>query len=178
MNKIKRVKREVAHEGNIITMYNDYIVNENGDKAIWDYLEHPGAAAVVAVTEEGKLLMVKQYRNSIDDITLELPAGKLDYSGEDMLLCATRELMEETGYEAGHMEWLIDVHSWIAFTNELIGIYVATDLKPSEQKLDEFEYIDVEAYTIDELKRMIFSKEITDGKTIAGILAYDAKYAE
>lgn len=178
MNKIERIKREVAYEGNIITMYNDYMVNDNGEKAKWDFIDHPGAAAVVAVTEEGKLLMVRQYRNSIDGMTLELPAGKLDYVGEDMMECAARELREETGYVAEKMEWLINIHSWIAFTNELIGVYVATNLKPAMQKLDEFEYIDVEEYTVDELKSMIFNKEITDGKTIAGILAYAAKYSK
>lgn len=178
MNKIKRVKREVAYEGNIITMYNDYMVNDNGEKAKWDFIDHPGAAAVVAVTDEGKLLMVRQYRNSIDGMTLELPAGKLDYAGEDMMECAARELREETGYVAEKMEWLINIHSWIAFTNELIGVYVATNLKAAIQKLDDFEYIDVEEYTVDELKSMIFNREITDGKTIAGILAYASKYSK
>lgn len=178
MNKIKRVKREAVYEGNIITMYNDYMVNDDGDAAKWDFIDHPGAAAVVAATDEGKLLLVRQYRNSIDGMTLELPAGKLDFVGEDMMECAARELREETGYVAGNMEWLIDIHSWIAFTNELIGVYVATNLKPDEQKLDDFEYIDVEEYTVDELKSMIFNGEITDGKTIAGILAYAAKYSK
>ncbi len=178
MNKIRRVKRESVYEGNIITMYNDYMVNDDGDTAKWDFIDHPGAAAVVAVTDEEKLLLVRQYRNSIDGMTLELPAGKLDYVGEDMMECAVRELREETGFVAGNIEWLIDIHSWIAFTNELIGVYLATNLKPAEQSLDDFEYIDVEEYTIDELKKMIFNKEITDGKTIAGILAYDAKYSK
>lgn len=178
MSKIKRIKREPAYEGNIITMYNDYIVNDTGDRAVWDFIEHPGAAAVVAVTDKGKLLLVRQYRNSINGMTLELPAGKLDFAGEDMMKCAARELKEETGYAAEKLEWLIDIHSWIAFTNELIGVYVATNLKPERQKLDDFEYIDVEEYTIEELKDMIFKREITDGKTIAGILAYASKYSK
>lgn len=176
MSKIRRISREAVYEGNIITMYNDNMVNEEGETARWDFIDHPGAAAVVAVNDEGKILMVRQYRNSIDGLTLELPAGKVDFAGEDKLECARRELMEETGFIAGNMEWLINLHSWIAFTNELIAVYVATDLRKYKQELDEFEYIDVETYTADELCGMIYRGEITDAKTIAGIMAYVNKY--
>lgn len=178
MSKIKRVKREEVFHGNIITMYNDYMVNEEGREEKWQFIDHPGAAAVVAVTDEGKILMVRQYRNSIDRMTLEIPAGKLDYKGEDRLERAKCELREETGYIAGRMEWLINIHSWIAFTNEMINVYLATDLKKDKQSLDEFEAIDVEEYTVDELCDMIYSGEITDGKTIAGIMSYINKFVK
>ena len=176
MSRIKRIGREIAYEGNIITLYNDYMVNDEGVEATWDFINHPGAAAVVAINDDGKILFVRQYRNSVDALTLEIPAGKLDYEGEDKLECAIRELREETGYKAGKMEWLINLHSWIAFTNELIGVYLATELKPDEQKLDDFEYIDVEAYSVEEACDMIYKGEITDAKTIAGIMAYINKY--
>ena len=176
MSNIKRISRESVYEGNIITLYNDFMINDEGEKAKWDFIDHPGAAAVVAVTDEGKILLVRQYRNSIDGMTLELPAGKVDFAGEDKLECAVRELREETGFVAGNMEWLLNLHSWIAFTNELIGVYVATNLEKYKQELDEFEYIDVEEYTVDEICGMIYRGEITDAKTIAGIMAYVNKY--
>ena len=176
MSNIKRINREAVYEGNIITLYNDFMVNDEGETAKWDFINHPGAAAVVAVTDKGKILLVRQYRNSIDGMTLELPAGKVDFAGEDKLECAVRELREETGFVAGNMEWLINLHSWIAFTNELIGVYVATNLEKCKQELDEFEYIDVEEYTVDEICGMIYKGEITDAKTIAGIMAYVNKY--
>lgn len=174
--KIKRIDRELKYEGSIVKVYMDEIELPDGKIAKWDFINHDGAAAVVPVTEDGKILMVKQYRNALDRYTLEIPAGKLDDKLEETKVCAARELEEETGYKAGKLELLITLRTWVAFTNEKIDVYVATDLTPTKQHLDEDEFIDVKAYELEELKEMIFHGELQDAKSISSILAYDVKY--
>lgn len=176
---VKRLNRELKYKGNILTIYEDTI-DANGHLAHWDFIHHNGAAAVVAVTKEGKLLMVRQYRNALDRYTLEIPAGALDYPEEPKLSCAHRELEEETGYKTDRekMEYLISVNTTVAFCDEAIDIFVAKELEPSSQNLDEDEYIEVEEWTVRDLEQKIYKGEITDGKTIAAILAYARKYDE
>ena len=174
MEGFKRLGRELSYQGKILKVYTDR-VQVNGMESNWDYVHHNGGAAVVPVTKEGKILMVKQYRNAIDRYTLEIPAGALNDEKESGESCVARELEEETGYQAMHIEWLLTTHSWVAFTNEKVEIYVAKDLIPSKQNFDEEEAIELEMYTIEELKEKIFRGEITDSKTVAGILAYAMK---
>lgn len=120
--------------------------------------------------------MVRQYRNAIDRYTLEIPAGAFDSANESGEECVARELEEETGYKAGKVEWLITVRSMVAFSNEKVEIYVATDLIPSKQHLDEEESIELEEYTIEELKEKIFRGEIEDSKTVSALMVYAVKY--
>ena len=159
-----------------MNVYKDYMEFANGNTAEWDYIHHDGAAAVVPVMKDGRILMVRQYRNALERYTIELPAGKLDDPDEQGIVCASRELEEETGYRSEKLEWLITLRTTVAFCNEKIEIFVARDLIPSKQHLDEDEYIDVAAYTMEELKEMIFSGEIEDSKTVSAILAYEVKY--
>lgn len=174
--EIRRVKRELAYEGTVLKVYRDHMEFENGNTALFDYIHHDGAAAVVPVMDDGKILMVRQFRNALDRYTIELPAGKLDDPNEPGIACATRELEEETGYKSNDLEWLITIRTTVALCNEKIEIFVAKNLIPSKQNLDEDEYIDVKAYTVDELKEKIYSGVIEDSKTISAILAYDVKY--
>ena len=171
MNHIKRTERKLMYTGSMLSMYSDTIVTPDGNTAKWDYIEHSGAAAVVPVLEDGRILLVRQYRNALDQETLEIPAGGIE-PGETPLECVTREIEEETGFIAGKMTHLMTVITAIGFCDEKIPIYVATDLKLSKQHLDEDEFIDVEEYTIDEIKDMIFSGKIIDAKTISGVLGY------
>lgn len=173
---VRRVGRELKYKGAILDVYTDHMEFANGNKAEWDFIKHKGAAAVVPVTQEGKIIMVRQYRNALERYTLEIPAGALDEADEPGIQCAGRELEEETGYRCENLEWLITIRTTVAFCNEKIDVFVAKDLIPSHQNLDEDEYIDLETYTVDELKEKIFAGEIEDSKTIASILAYDAKY--
>ena len=145
-------------------------------RVIWEFVKHRGAAAVVPVLPDGKILMVRQYRNALERYTLEIPAGALDEADEPGIRCASRELEEETGYRCENLEWLISLHTTVAFCNERIEVYVARDLIPSKQHLDEDEFIELQAYTVDELKEKIFSGEIEDAKTVSSLLAYDTKY--
>lgn len=175
-DEIRRIKRELVYKGAVIDVYCDYMEFANGNTAKWDYIHHDGAAAVVPVMEDGRILMVRQYRNALERYTLEIPAGKFDVPLEPGIECASRELEEETGYRSEHLEWLITLRTTVAFCNEKIEIFVARSLIPSRQNLDEDEYIDVKPYTIDELKAKIFAGEIEDSKTVSALLAYDLKY--
>lgn len=176
MEKYERIGRELVHKGAIIDYYQDTIRIPNGNIAKWDYIRHKGAAAVVAVKDDGKLLMVRQYRNALDRETLEIPAGGLNGVDEPTDLAAARELEEETGYTAGKMELLLSLRTTVAFCDEKIDVYVATDLKRSEQHLDEDEFLDVLSCDVEELLQMIYDCKIQDGKTVSAILAYYNKY--
>ena len=161
MEEFRRIKRELVAKGAIIDYYQDTMQIPNGNIAKWDLIDHKGAAAVVAVREDGKLLMVRQYRNALERETLEIPAGGLNGREEPTDQAAMRELQEET----------------VAFCNEKIDIYLALDLKDrGSQHLDEDEFINVEAYSVEELKQMIYDCKIQDAKTICGILTYASKY--
>ncbi len=176
MEEIKRIKRELVANGAIIDYYQDTMELPNGNTAKWDLIDHKGAAAMVAVREDGKLLMVRQYRNALGRETIEIPAGGLNGREEPTKVAALRELKEETGYETEDAELLLSIYTTVAFCNEKIDIYLATGLKHhGDQHLDEDEYVDVEAYDLEELKQMIFDCKIQDSKTICGILAYAQK---
>ncbi len=170
--QIKRIERKLIQKGSIIDFYKDSIQLPDGKVVQWDFIKHKGAAAVVAVRDDGRLLMVRQYRNALERYTLELPAGGRDSEDEPTLQCAARELEEETGYKSDDLTHLLTLRTTVAFCDELIDVYVAKNLKPSKQRLDEGEYINVEAYTIDELCEMVFAKEIQDSKTVSAIMAY------
>lgn len=174
--EVRRVGRDLVYEGAILKMYQDHMEFANGNKADWDFIHHDGAAAVVPVLDDGRILMVSQYRNALERMTLEIPAGKLDDPEEPGLECSRRELEEETGYRSDDLEWLLTLRTTVAFCDEKIEIYVAKNLVPSRQHLDEDEYVDVAAYTLDELKEQIFDGRIQDSKTVAAILAYESKY--
>lgn len=176
MEKFERLERTLVHKGAIIDYYQDTVKVPNGNIVKWDFIGHKGAAAVVAVNEEGKLLMVRQYRNALDRETLEIPAGGLNSIGEPTDVAAARELEEETGYKAGKLELLLTLRTTVAFCNEKIDVYVATDLRPSRQNLDEDEFIGVETYSIEELAQMVYDCKIQDGKTVAALMAYKNKY--
>ncbi|MCR5754297.1 MAG: NUDIX hydrolase [Acetatifactor sp.] len=176
MGEFKRLNRELIANGAIIDYYQDTMLVPNGNIVKWDLIDHKGAAAVVAVREDGKLLMVRQYRNALGRETLEIPAGGLNGRSEPTKEAAARELAEETGFVCDKLELLTSIYTTVAFCNEKIDIFVARDLKPGEQHLDEDEFINVEAYSVDELKQMIFDCKIQDSKTICGILAYEAKF--
>ena len=178
MEKYERLDRTLVYKGVIIDFYQDTVKVPNGNVVKWDFIGHKGAAAVVAVNEDGKLLMVRQYRNALDRETLEIPAGALDSADEPTHVAAARELEEETGFKAGKLELLIKLRTTVAFCNEKIDVYVATDLQPSKQNLDDDEFINVEVYDIDELVQMIYDCKIEDSKTVAALMAYKNKFCK
>lgn len=176
MEEFKRLSRDLVQKGAILDYYQDTIQVPNGNIVKWDFIKHNGAAAVVPVDEEGRLILVRQYRNALDRDTLEIPAGGLNGPDEPTIEAAARELTEETGFHAKKLELLLSIRTTVAFCNEKIDIYVATGLTPGHQHLDEDEYVEVHAFTVDELTEKVFSCEIQDSKTVAAILAYKEKY--
>ena len=177
MSNIKRINRELKYSGSILDIYSDTMEFSNGNTENWDYVAHrKGAAAVVPVLPNGKILLVRQERPAIERVTLEIPAGCRDSACEPTSVCAARELEEETGYKSCKLEYLCSIATTVAFCNEMIDIYVATDLVPSKQRLDANEFVDVLEYSIDEITDMILSGEIVDSKTMGALLAYKEKY--
>lgn len=178
LENIERIGRELVYEGALVKVYKDKMKISNGNIAYWDYIHHNGAAAVVPVCDNGNILLVRQYRNALERMTLEIPAGKLDSVDEEMIVCATRELEEETGYKSEDIEFLISLNTTVAFCDEKIDVFVAKNLVKTAQNLDEDEFVDVMECSIDELLKKIYAGEITDSKTVAAIMAYYAKYVK
>lgn len=170
-----RLDRKLKFTGTILKIYEDTVI-ANGHEAHWDFIHHDGAAAVVPVTTEGKILMVRQFRNALDRETLEIPAGKLDDPKEPKMECAYRELEEETGFRCDKLEYLMSLNTTVAFCDEAIDIFVARNLIPSHQHLDEDEEIYVEEWSVEDLQELIYSGKMTDAKTVAAIMAYARKY--
>ena len=177
MKEIKRVSRKLVHKGSILDIYEDTMLLPDGKTEKWDFVSHRmGAACVLAVKPDGKILMVRQYRNALERETLEVPAGKRDSVDEDTSVCAARELEEETGYRAGKIERLLSLKSTVAFCDELIDVYLATELvKVGEQKLDDSEEIDIEAWDLKDLMELCYEGKLQDAKTVAAIMAYAAR---
>ncbi len=173
MNEYKRINRTLIKKGAIIDYYQDTIQLPDGAEKTYDFIDHKGAAAVVPVLPDGRILMVRQERNAIDDESLEIPAGGKNI-GEAFDAAAMRELEEETGYRCDKVVHLFDLYTTVAFSNEKIGIYLAENLVESKQNLDEDEYLSVETYSLDELQHMISEGRIRDAKTIAALMYYKA----
>lgn len=172
--KVERLDRKLKYHGNIVDMYEDTVI-ANGHEEKYDFIHHDGAAAVLPVAEDGRILMVRQYRNALNRFTLELPAGKRDTPDEATRLTASRELEEETGYIAKEIKYFMTINTTIAFCDEKIDIYLARKLKKSTPHPDEDETIDVGFYELKELITMIREGRMTDAKTVAAILGYAVK---
>lgn len=141
----------------------------------WDFVSHrKGAAAVLPVLDDGRIIMVRQYRNALERETIEIPAGCRDFVGEDTRLCAERELKEETGYSSDDISFLLSLRTTVAFCRRRSRCLILhKNLKKGEQHLDDAESIDVEIYTLKELCRHEFMPgKIQDSKTVSAVLAY------
>lgn len=160
----ERITSEDIYGGIFLKMKRDKIALPNGENAIREYLTHPGAVAVVAILDDGRVLLERQYRYPIAKACIEIPAGKLE-NGEDHLLCAKRELEEETGYKAKKWSYIRRIHPVISYSTELIDIYLAEDLIPGKSHLDDEEFLDVFAAPLEQLIGWVEDGEITDVKT-------------
>lgn len=159
---------EIVYQGPIFKIRKHH-VNTVAGESERDVLEHNGGAVMIAITDEGKILMEKQFRKPLEKVILELPAGKID-PGEEPVHAAHRELAEETGYRIGNIKHLVTYTPTCGYSNEYLYIYVCRDLVPGETNMDDTESLDLVEYTADELIDMIMSNEIIDSKTIIGIL--------
>lgn len=158
------------YEGRVINLRKDTVESKSGHPFIREVVEHPGATAIVPVTEDGKLILIRQYRHATGKTLLEIPAGTLD-PRETVEACARRELLEETGYRA--RQWTKLFHCYLApgYSSELIHVYLARRLSRGVQEVEEDERIRVVEVTLAEAVKMIRRNEIQDAKTISGILA-------
>lgn len=164
---------ERAWHGKIFDVNTLQVQLPNGRVTRRDIVRHCGASAIVALTESGKIALVRQYRTALDRVTVELPAGKLD-PGEDPLECARRELHEETGFIAHNMRYLTTIASSCGFSDELINIYMATQLEFDQACPDDDEFLNVDLVPLSELIDAVLDGKIQDAKTIVGALACDA----
>ncbi len=168
----KTIDEKHIYKGNIIDIYSQTVELPDGRTSTRDIVRHPGASVIIPISDNKELYLVEQYRKPIDKITLEIPAGKLD-KGEDPMSCAVRELKEETGLEAKNIKHIMSIHSTPGFSDEVLHMYVATGLREGQSAADEDEFISTIKLPIEKLIRMIISGEITDSKTIIGILLAD-----
>ena len=167
------IDSEIAWRGRIFDVERLNVRLPNGHTSMRDVVRHCGAAAVVALTENGKIALVRQYRTALDRVTVEIPAGKLD-PGEDPLECAKRELKEETGLVAGRIAYLTTIATSCGFSDELINIYLATQLSFEGANPDDDEFLNVDLVPVNELVDAVLDGKIEDAKTVVGALACDA----
>jgi ADP-ribose pyrophosphatase len=160
----ERIAGEDIYDGIFLKMKRDTVSLPDGQEAVREYLTHPGAVAIVALLDDGRVLLERQYRYPIAKACIEIPAGKLD-PNENPLLCAQRELAEETGYTATKWSYIRRIHPVISYSTEFIDIYLAEGLVPGASHLDEEEFLDVFAAPLEQLIAWVEEGEITDVKT-------------
>lgn len=164
-----RVSAEVILTGDFLNAWRDVVRLPDGTEATREYIVHPGAVMVIAQLDDGRLVMERQYRYPVQRVMIEFPAGKLD-AGEASLACAQRELLEETGYTARQWARAGVLHPVISYSTEFIDIWFARGLTLGERRLDVGEFLDVFTATPAELMAWSFSGQLTDAKTLTGLL--------
>lgn len=162
------ISSEDVYRGKFLHLKKDLVALPDGHQAIREYLVHPGAIAIVPILDDGRIILERQFRYAVGRSVIEIPAGKLE-AGEDPLRCAQRELFEETGYTAKDWAFLGRIHPVIGYATEFIDIYVARGLTAGERQLDEEEFLDVFAASLDQMRQWIDEGVITDVKTIIAV---------
>jgi ADP-ribose pyrophosphatase len=161
-------RREVLSEG-WLELRRDTVLLPDGGTATREYIRHPGAVAVLPLLDDGRVVLVRQFRYPVGKVLLELPAGKRD-PGESLVACAARELAEETGYRAAEWAFAAEIHNASAYSDESIWIFFARGLTPGAQRLDEGEFVEVVAHTEAELDALHAAGGLPDVKTAIGLL--------
>lgn len=162
------ISSETIAGGGMLTVKRDQVRLPNGHKSQREYVLHPGAVVVVPLLANGKVIMERQFRYPLHQTFIEFPAGKID-SGEDILVTGQRELLEETGYRAAQWIKLGHQHPCIGYSNEVIHIYLASQLSAGEHQRDVDEALEVFELDFEECLAMVKRGEITDGKTIVAL---------
>lgn len=155
-------------EGRMLTVKRDEVRLPNGNLSQREYVIHPGAVVIVPMLANGNIVLERQFRYPLQQVFIELPAGKID-QGEEALVTGQRELLEETGYSASDWVSLGCQHPCIGYSNEVIHMYLATGLSAGEHHRDADEALDVFDMPFDECMRMAQCGEITDGKTLLAL---------
>ena len=165
----KTVSSEEIFAGRLLHVKRDDVVLPDGKPAVREWIDHPGAAAVVPLLPDGRVVMVRQFRYGPQKTFLELPAGKFD-GPEAPAAVAARELEEETGYRAGKLVHLGGLYNAVGYSNEIIHIFLATELEATRQALDEGEFLTVEFHPLEEVAGRAARGELQDMKTVSGLL--------
>lgn len=163
------VRSDEVFRGRLLEVRRDVIRLPDGGEATREFIVHPGAVMVVPILDDGRLVMERQWRYPLERVMLEFPAGKLE-PGEDTLLCAQRELAEETGYHATQWARAGVLHNAIAYSSEAIEIWFARGLTAGATNLDAGEFLETRIVTVDELDALCARGEVTDAKTLVGLL--------
>ena len=164
----KKIRTIASLSTRSFSAYLDEVLFQNNETGQRIRMDHPEAAAIIPFLSDREILMVRQFRYALGRETLEIPAGKLD-PGETPEQCIRRELLEETGYEAGKIEWVYTYAPALGYSNELIHIYSGHELRKAGTAIDEKEISSVETISLEQLKSMIREKLIVDGKTLLGL---------
>lgn len=163
------VSSDRIYTGKVISLKVDTVEVPKKGYQKREIIEHPGAVGIVAITDENKILLVKQYRKAVEKVLWEIPAGKLE-QGESPKDCAIRELKEETGYSANNIKLIHKFYTSAGFSNQKIYVYLATDLEKGECNLDEDEFLELHEVDIKDVYEMIDKNDIEDAKTSIGLL--------
>jgi len=164
----RRLSSRLVYDGRLLKVRSDTVRLPDGASAEREYIEHPGAVAVIAVTDAGELVMERQFRYPLGRDMFEIPAGKID-PGEDPLTTARRELQEETGYTAAEWTHVATINIAIAYSNEHIEIYLARGLQHAQAKLDDEEFLEVFTVPLATALAWVREGKITDSKTVSGL---------
>jgi ADP-ribose pyrophosphatase len=164
-----KISSDQVYNGNFLNILRDTVSLPNGRQATREYVVHPGAVVVVALLDDGRVVLERQYRYPVGKVMIEFPAGKLDV-GENPQFCGQRELFEETGYTATHWAYAGPMQIAMAYSDEVIHIFFAKGLTLGERQLDEDEALDVFTATPDELLSMCGQGLVTDAKTLTCML--------
>ena len=168
----KKLSSRQVFDGVVVKLYVDEVELPDGKKTIREIVRHPGAVCVIPVTDEGEVIMVRQFRYAFEQVLLEIPAGKLE-PGEDPLEAALRELEEETGTVAKSVEHMGELYTTVAIFDEKIQMYLATGLTYKNAHPDDGEFLEVEKIPLNTLVDMVMNGEIKDSKTQVAILKAD-----
>lgn len=171
------LERKDIFEGSVIQVYLDKVRLPDGKVAERELVRHWGAVAMVALDDDGEVYLVRQYRHPVGKELVEIPAGKLR-EGEDPLSCAKRELMEEVGRSAGRWTKLAEFYTSPGFSDEVLHLYLARDLEEGVPQPDEGEFIEIVHFPLGEALKMVYSGEIEDAKTVAGLALTSIELSE
>ena len=166
-----KIDSECVFDGKLLHVRRDVVRLPDGKTATREYIVHPGAVLIVPVRADGRLVVERQFRYPLDRVMLEFPAGKRD-PGENALITARRELIEEAGYEATTWTPLGRVHTVVSYSTEAIDIFLAEGLTHVGAKLDDGEFLEIDAMSTDEMLAALDRGDITDVKTVAALLMY------